>query len=96
MEKQIYNDIAEKISKVKRYVFTDKIIPKDIPLRYEFVSWNQNNYIYIQMRIVLTDADEELQKVFMKCISKIKRNGNQCTYIMDRNGYFGVRFLYYY
>jgi len=96
MEKQIYSDMAEKISKVKRYVFTDEIIPHDIPLRYKFVSWNQNCYIYIQITIVLTDIDEELQKMFMKCISKIKRNGNQCTYIMDRNGYLGVRFLYYY
>lgn len=96
MENLIYDDIVEKFSKIKRFVFTDEILSKDVPLRYNFISWNHGNYIYIQMEVIFIELDEKLQQIFMKCISRIKRSGKHCTYVMDNNGHIGVRFLYYY
>jgi hypothetical protein len=96
MEKLIYDDIIEKLSRIKRFVFTDEIILEDIPLQYNFVSWYHDKNIYIQMDVIFTESDEELQKIFMRCISRIKRCGKQCTYIMNRNNYLCVRFFYFY
>ena len=90
----MYNDISEKVLKIKRFVFTDEILSGDIPLRYKFISWNQGHDIYIQMEIVLTDLTYET--IFKKCISKLKRSGKQCKYIMDKDGFLGVRLFYYY